>query len=173
MPRQQLIDFQNRLAGLKSCFDLTEKELESTSICPHCNFRPLTETGKAAGGLLLGQMDGDLDTILTGWTTALLSNLEDPTIQANMNLLKNDDREPFNDFISSRELPTPLGNGFIYALKEVLSGLVKVATTAKDLQAALQMSGGPATPAEMKKRFEEHVDQLTKGEDRAEVPVSW
>ena len=171
MPRQQLSDFQNRLAGLKSCFALTEKELESTSICPHCNFRPLTETGKAAGGLLLGQMDGDLDTILTGWTTALLSNLEDPTIQANMNLLKNDDREPLNDFISSRELPTPLGNGFIYALKEVLSGLVKVTITAKDLQAALQMSGGPATPAEMKKRFEEHVDQLTKGKDQAKVRI--
>ncbi|MEI6310192.1 MAG: DUF6079 family protein, partial [bacterium] len=36
MPRQHLLDFQNRLAGLKSCFALTEQELEASPICPHC-----------------------------------------------------------------------------------------------------------------------------------------
>jgi hypothetical protein len=30
MPRQQLTDFQNRLAGLKSCFALTEQELDTS-----------------------------------------------------------------------------------------------------------------------------------------------
>lgn len=30
MPRQQLTDFQNRLAGLKSCFALTEQNLDAT-----------------------------------------------------------------------------------------------------------------------------------------------
>ena len=44
MPRQQLLDFQNRLAGLKSCFALTEQELGTAAVCPHCNFKPATET---------------------------------------------------------------------------------------------------------------------------------
>ena len=38
MPRQHLSDFQNRLAGLKSCFALTEQELEASPVCPHCGF---------------------------------------------------------------------------------------------------------------------------------------
>jgi uncharacterized protein DUF6079 len=40
MPRQHLSDFQNRLAGLKSCFALTEQELDASPVCPHCNFKP-------------------------------------------------------------------------------------------------------------------------------------
>ena len=36
MPRQHLSDFQNRLAGLRSCFALTEQELEASPVCPHC-----------------------------------------------------------------------------------------------------------------------------------------
>ena len=66
-----------------------------------------------------------------------------------------------------KELPVPLDSNFVHALKEVLSGLVKVTVKAQELQQALQVTDGPATPAEMKKRFEEYIDQLTKGKDPA------
>jgi len=33
MPIQQLTDFQNRLAGLKSCFALTEQQLDASPVC--------------------------------------------------------------------------------------------------------------------------------------------
>jgi len=56
-------------------------------------------------------------------------------------------------------------------LKEVLSGLVKVTVKAQELQHALQVTAGPATPTEMKKRFEEYIDQLTKGKDPAKVRI--
>jgi hypothetical protein len=36
---------------------------------------------------------------------------------------------------------------------------------------ALQVTDGPATPVEMKKRFEEYIDQLTKGKDPAKVRI--
>ena len=42
---------------------------------------------------------------------------------------------------------------------------------AQELQQALQVTDGPATPAEMKKRFEEYIDQLTKGKDPAKVRI--
>ena len=171
MPRQQLTDFQNRLAGLKSCFALTEQNLDSTPICPHCGFRPSVETSVAAGSQVIDQMDAQLDTMLAGWTSTILGNLEDPITQANMDLLKVDDREPLEAFIQSRELPVQLDSNFVHALKEVLSGLVKVAVTVQDLQTALQVTDGPATPTEMKKRFEEYIDQLTKGKDPAKVRI--
>ena len=171
MPRQQLTDYQNRLAGLKSCFTLTEQDLESTPACPHCGFRPSVETGTAQGAQMTDQMDNDLDAIVGNWTSTLLGNLEDPITQTNMDLLKVDDREPLEAFIKSKELPVPLDNNFVHALKEVLSGLMKVSVKAHELQKALQIESGPATPAEIKKRFNDFIDQLTKGKDPAKVRI--
>ncbi len=68
----------------------------------------------------------------------------------------------------------PLNGDFVNALKEVLSGLVKVTVKAQELQHALQVADGPATPAtpaEMKKRFEEYIDQLANGKDPAKVRI--
>jgi hypothetical protein len=171
MPRQQLTDYQNRLAGLKSCFALTEQNLDASPICPHCGFRPSVETFASAGSQMIDQMDAQLDAMVSAWTSTILSNLEDPITQANMDLLKIDDREPLEAFIKSKELPVPLDSNFVHALKEVLSGLVKVTVKAQELQQALQVTDGPATPAEMKKRFEEYIDQLTKGKDPAKVRI--
>jgi hypothetical protein len=50
MPRQHLTDFQNRLAGLRSCFAITEQELDTSPICTHCGFRPAAE-GISGSGL--------------------------------------------------------------------------------------------------------------------------
>lgn len=171
MPRQQLTDYQNRLAGLKSCFALTEQNLDASPICPHCGFRPSVETFASAGSQMIDQMDAQLDAMVAAWTSTLLSNLEDPITQANMDLLKIDDREPLETFIHSKELSMPLHSNLVHALKEVLSGLVKVTVKAEALQQALQIEGGPATPAEMKKRFEAYIDQLTKGKDPAKVRI--
>ena len=169
MPRQQLTDFQNRLADLRSCFALTEKDLDATPICPHCHFKPSAETNKATASQVIDQMDAQLDTMVTAWTETILGNLEDPITQTNMGLLKKEDRKPLEDFVTSRELPIPLDNNFVHALKEVLSGLVKVVAKAQRLQATLQE--GPATPGEMKRRFEEYIDQLTKGQDPSKVRI--
>jgi N12 class adenine-specific DNA methylase len=81
------------------------------------------------------------------------------------------DREPLEAFIKSKELPVTLDSNFIHALKEVLSGLVKVTVKAQELHSVLQVTDGPATPAEMKKRFEEYIDQLTNGKDPAKVRI--
>jgi hypothetical protein len=171
MPRQQLTEFQNRLAALKSCPALTEKELDSSPICPHCGFRPSTEPFTGSGAQMIDQMDARLDDIIDAWTTTILNNLEDPITKTTMNLQKPDDRELLEAFIESRELPTPIENNFVHALKEVLSGLIKVPVNIDDFQKALGITQGPATPAEMKKRFEGYLDQLTRGKDPAKVRI--
>lgn len=171
MPRQQLTDFQNRLAEPKSCYALTEKELDSNPVCIHCNFRPSVEKSEVAGPQFIDQMETQLDTLLDDWTITILSNLEDPITQENMSLLKSEEREQLEAFIKSRELPMPLDNDFIHALQEVFSGLVKVTFKVQDLQSALKVTGGPATPVEMKKRFEEYIDDLTRGKDPAKVRI--
>jgi len=120
---------------------------------------------------MIDYMDTQLDVMLEGWTNTILSNLEDPITQADIGLLKSDDREQIEAFIKSRKLPLPLNTNFVHALKEVLSGLVKVTFKVQDLQDVLQVTGGSATPTEIKKRFEEYIDKLTWGKDQAKVRI--
>jgi hypothetical protein len=86
MPRQQLTEFQNRLAGLRSCFALTERDLDASPICPHCDFRPQPGMMTTAANSLK-QIDQALDTMVANWTSALLANLEDPITRHNLDLL--------------------------------------------------------------------------------------
>jgi len=171
MPRQHLTDFQNRLAGLKSCFGLTEQDLIAAPVCPHCSFRPGTEAPATPAATVLEHLDTELDKLLEDWTQTLLANLEDPTTRDNLDLLKPEARKLVDAFLKERKLPEELGQEFIHALQEVLSGLVKVAIRPEDLRAALLKGGSPATPAEMKKRFEEYLDELAKGNEPGKVRI--
>ncbi|MDA2937215.1 DUF6079 family protein [Acidobacteria bacterium AH-259-A15] len=171
MPRQHLTDLQNCLAGLKSCFALTEQELDASPVCPHCNFKPGAEPLVAPVGTVLDGLDGELDKLVEDWTQTLLTNLEDPTTKGNLDLLKPEPKKLVNGFIKKRALPDELDQDFIHALGEVLSGLQKVPLKIADLRAALLAGGSPVTPTEMKKRFEEYLDRLTKGKEPGKVRI--
>ena len=171
MPRQHLSDFQNRLAGLRSCFALTEQELQATPVCPHCNFKPGGEQPVSPAGTMLDALDGELDKLVETWTQTLLANLEDPTTKGNLTLLKSEQRELVGGFIKKRALPDDLDQDFIHALQEALSGLTKVSVKVADLRDALLAGGSPATPMEMRKRFEQYMDQITKGKEPGKVRI--
>jgi hypothetical protein len=120
---------------------------------------------------MIDQMDAQLDSMILAWTSTILNNLKDPITRTNVELLRVDDREPLMTFIESHELPVPLDGNVVHALKDALSGLIKVTVKARELQTALQVEDGPATPTEMKKRFEDYIDQLTRGKDSAKVRI--
>jgi hypothetical protein len=125
----------------------------------------------APAGTVLDGLDDELDKLVANWTQTLLTNLEDPTTRGNLDLLKPEPKKLVNGFIKKRELPDDPGQDFIHALSEVLSGLQKVPVKTADLRAALLSGGSPATPAEMKKRFEEYLDKLTKGKEPGKVRI--
>ena len=125
----------------------------------------------APAGTVLDGLDDELDKLVANWTQTLLTNLEDPTTKDNLDLLKDEAKELVNGFIKKRALPDVLGQGFILALSDVLSGLQKVPVKTADLRAALLSGGSPATPAEMKKRFEEYLDELIKGKEPRKVRI--
>ncbi len=171
MPRQHLMDFQNRLAGLKSCFALTEQDLEASAECPHCHYRPVAELVTAPAGQALRTLDDEMDNLLTSWTQTLLGNLADPTTREHLALLKPNQREMVQRFMKSKKLPDALDHDFIQAVQEVLRGLAKVVVTTAELRSALLSAGSPATLAEMKKRFADFLDEKAKGKDPARVRI--
>ena len=139
MPRQQLTDFQNRLASLKSCFALTEQELDASPVCPHphCSFKPASEPLALPVAIVLNDLDNQLDTLVGNWTQTLLANLEDPTTKGNLALLKTAQRKLVDSFSHDQALPNNLSQDFIHALQEVLSGLIKVPVKIDDLRGAV------------------------------------
>jgi len=171
MNASQLTEFENRLAGLKSCLALTEQQLQATPICPHCQFRPANEAVDIPAGSLLSEMDNRLEQLLAEWTQTLLGNLEDPMTRENVNLLRDEQKPLVIDFLRSRTLPDPLNKEFIQAVQDVLSGLVKVVVKTPDLQKALLSGGSPCTLQEMNKRFESYLRELAKGKDLAKVRI--
>ena len=171
LPRQQLTDFEHRLAAIKSCFATAEQELDAAAECPHCAFRPSAEPVQAAAGNVLSGLDGELDALISTWTGILLTNLEDPTTRDQLELLGPDQRDVVQAFIASGTLPDDPSPDFMDAVAQVMSGLSKVVVTAEDLCRALFPSGSPAPPSELKKRFGDYVDERAKGMDEAKVRI--
>ena len=171
MPRQHLLDFQNRLAGLRSCFALTEQDLTTSAVCPHCSFKPVAEPLTVSAVATLDSLDSELEKLIEDWTRTLLVNLEDPTTKGNLTLISPDSQRIVEDFARQLTLPDQLDQQFIQALKEILSGLTKVPVRTSDLRDALLAGGSPVTPAEMRRRFDAYLESLMRGMEPDKVRI--
>lgn len=170
MPTSQLTSFEEKLDKLKSCASLVESELSASPVCPHCGFRPANEQGDLLPAAnVLKQLDEELDRLIDGWTQTLLDNLDDPIIQENFDLLKPAARSLVDGFISSKRLPDPVTPEFVAAVQEALSGLEKINVSSADIRQALLQGGSPATPEDLRKRFETFLNDRCKGKDTTKL----
>ena len=170
MPTSQLTSFEEKLDKLKSCASLVESELSASPVCPHCGFRPANEQGDLLPAAnVLKQLDEELDRLIDGWTQTLLDNLDDPIIQENFDLLKPAARSLVDGFISSKSLPDPVTPEFVAAVQEALSGLEKINVSSADIRQALLQGGSPATPEDLRKRFETFLNDRCKGKDTTKL----
>jgi predicted ATPase len=170
MPKQQLTDYQKRLADLQSCFDLTRQDLDNYPICPHCHFHAVADI-VVSGSDMLQQLDDELDRILEQWIDILINNLEDPITQINIDeLLQDEDKKQVQAFIDSRQLPDVVDSNFVQTLKTILAGLQKVVIRKGDLLKTVSELG-PAAPDKIKSVLIGYVDELTKGKDPQKVRI--
>jgi hypothetical protein len=170
MPTSQLTSFEEKLDKLKSCASLVESELLASPWCPHCGFRPANEQGDLLpASNILKQLDDELDRLIGGWAQTLLDNLDDPIIQENFDLLMPAARSIVDGFISSKALPDPVTPDFVAAVQEALSGLEKINVSGADIRQALLQGGSPATPDDLRKRFETFLNERCKGKDTTKL----
>ena len=170
MPTSQLTSFEEKLDKLKSCASLVDSELSASPVCPHCNFRPANEQGDLLPAAnVLKQLDDELDRLLEGWVQTLVDNLEDPIIQSNFELLKDTSRKIVTGFAETKTLPEMVTPEFIAAVQEALSGLEKISVAQDDIRKALLQGGSPATPEDLRKRFEAFLTDRCKGKDTTKL----
>jgi hypothetical protein len=170
MPTGQLTAFEEKLDKLKSCASLIEADLNASPFCPHCGFRPANEQrDMLPAANVLASLDDELDRLLGGWQQTLLDNLEDPIIQANLELLKPGDSKLVKAFLASRTLPESVTPEFVGAIQEALSGLEKIAVSRDEIRDALLAGGSPATPDDLRKRFEAFINERSRGKDASKL----
>ncbi len=170
MPTSQLTSFDAKLDKLKSCTALVEAELAASPFCPHCSYRPANEQGEMLPAAnVLKQLDEELDRLLASWQQTLLDNLDDPVIQANFDLLRPAPRALIVSFVKSKALPDPVPPDFVAAVQEALSGLEKIGVSSDDIKNALLQGGSPASPDDLRKRFETFLNDRCKGKDTSKL----
>jgi hypothetical protein len=170
LPTSQLTNFEEKLNKLKSCAALVDSELAASPVCPHCNFRPANEQGDMLpAGNVLKQLDDELDRLLESWVQTLVDNLEDPIIQSNFELLKPSSRKIVSGFAETGTLPDMVTPEFIAAVQEALSGLERITVTDEEIKHALLQGGSPATPEDLRKRFEGFLNDRCKGKDTTKL----
>jgi len=168
LPRQQLNQIEKSLKQLQACYALTENDLTTQTICPHCGYRPQSEPPLPENvHTLLAQVDQTLEQIRRDWTQTLLTELENAAHQRE--LLKPESRTQLETFLTHRLLPDDLTRHFIDAVQESLSGLIKVTVNVAELQKTLQHDGSPMTVIEIQKRFNDYLNELTKGQELGKI----
>ena len=170
MPTSQLTSFEDKLGKLRSCSSLVESNLQTVVYCPHCGFNPKNEQATLLpAASALKELDEELDSLLDGWKQALLNDLSDPFTEANFELLRPAARKLIKDFLASRTLPDPVTPEFVSAVQEALAGLEKVLVAAEEIKTALLQGGSPATPDDLRKRFDNFLLDRCKGKDASKL----
>lgn len=186
LPVSQISDFKQSLANLQTCFALTETELQTDPVCPHCHFKLTSEqhTFSVAGNVAesseqytfsaeskLAEYDGKLDELVESWTRMLLDNLDDPTTQASLDLLAPERRIKIDEFIAARHLPDEIESEVVQVMREVLAGLSKVVISLAELRAELMVDGAATAPITMEQRFKDYLTSKIKGHDARKVRI--
>lgn len=171
LPRTKLLTFQNRLLSLITCFSLAKQELETSPICPHCNYPPIEEPMKGTASSIMEELDKELDIINSEWDQTLLGNLIEPMIKENISLLKPEERDMVEGILDDFKLPDKLSDSLLKVLGEVLSGLDKVEVTVAELVGDFTEGGMPCTVEEYRRRFDDHLEALVKGKNQSKIRI--
>lgn len=171
LPTNQLLEYRNKLAGLRTQGVLLEKDLQVDPVPSNLDFRPVNEDLTISAREKLQLLEDQLNVLVKSWTDTLLENLEDPITRESLGLLSEVDRAPIDEFIKSRSLPKSIDQDFIKALRVVLQGLVPVEISSDQIRDALFANGTAATVDQIKQRLDQFITEKCRGQDLSKVRI--
>jgi len=163
-----LIKLENDFGTLKSCTELDKNELGNEPLCPHCNYNP-HEVGIFNSKEKIASLDKVLNQIEENMQKSLADNLTDPTVKGAVDLLEERKKKIVQKLAEKNQLPDEITDEFIQSLNEVLSGLEKAEIKIEELVEYLQKGGLPCTQEELQNRFNQYLEEKTKGKTKSKV----
>ncbi len=134
---------------------------------PYHDFNPREYYGKPTFNI--HQLEEQLDNILDKWTTAMRSVFKDPSVQENMDILNNNDKQLVEDFRSSKvELTADNASRLRNLIAQFAQGIDKVEITMEDIRKQLSK---PLTPQEAIDTLTSYIDGLCAGKERNKVRI--
>lgn len=171
LPGNQYLGLLNKARSLSACPDLTREELDRQAACPHCNFRPAEEWELPAVGMVLSQLDEEIDNILDGWRRIMLDFVSDPGVASGLELLETEQKRVINEFRDRGKLPDEITDHFIQGMQLLFRGLDGVALPVSELKQDLVGDGGPCTVEEIRRRFDKYLAGVLGGRDPGKVRI--
>ena len=170
LPGGRFGTLEQALIDLQSCKTFDPAELTRSVTCPECNYRPRPAGHSTAAARLEG-IEEQISRLYTEWERALAESLATPEMIDQTKLLEREARQAVEAFVRSRRFPDPVTEQFVLAVQQVLNRFEVRAIASNDVWESLFPEAAPATPAELKGRFAELVDQLVgdKPEDRVRL----
>jgi len=160
----------DRVGSLRSCFALTEKDLESKPRCPHCSFNPGQDI-IFFSSQTIDELEDALTDMEERWSHTVVSSLCDPTVEESIKLLEPSSQVTIAEVIESGTVPDEPSDELIQALIEIERGLQKVEIDMKDVRQALIAAGSARKPDEVKDRFDELLSKKIKGSSTDKVRI--
>lgn len=168
LPINKLDAVLTKLSSLKTCYNLTNKDMETSFVCPHCHFKP-NEKGDPVHGVI-DHVETQIDSLEGDFKEIILGSIEDPMIKDNIAYLKPDQQRQINDFLEHRRLPETVDNNFVIAVNTLLKGLEKIEIELETLRQAIT-GEGPVTVDDMHKKFKRYMDTIVQGKDESKVRI--
>jgi predicted ATPase len=168
LPNQVLSEWQRRLDSFITCYQLKREDLQHSATCPHCKFRPKEEA--SLNQFKLETLEDELGELLNNWTNTLLNNFNDPTIKENIALLRPEQQELVQQFISQKSFSLPIDIRLIQAINDLLKGINKVEITLNQIT-DMMANGSPLTVEELRRRFEMLIQQTVGNQPTNQIRV--
>ncbi|MBE1555502.1 DUF6079 family protein [Sporosarcina limicola] len=154
LPREQIINWEKALVGLKTCYQVSADNLQHAPMCSECKFRPTEVTTNEKA--MLKNLEQELPNIFENWTETLLTNFNDATVKENILLLKPEQQTLIAELITNQAFTLPVDVRLIQAINDLLKGIDKVEVSLIDIE-EMMANGSPLTVEELRKRFEEMI----------------
>lgn len=154
LPREQLVNWEKSLNGLKTCYHVTVDSLQHSPMCSECKYRPTEVTTNEKA--MLKKLEQELPDMYDSWTDTLLTNFNDTTVKANIELLKPEQQSLVKELISNKAFTLPLDIRLVQAINDLLKGIDKIEISVADIE-DMMANGSPLTVEELRKRFEEMI----------------
>ncbi|NSW90431.1 MAG: exonuclease SbcC [Firmicutes bacterium] len=168
LPVIRLTKILEKISGLNTCYNLTEQDMKSKYICPHCKFNP-SEGSKPVYGVI-DSVENDIDRLYEEWTEIIINSIEDPMVKGNIPYLKPEQQEAINKLLNTGKLPDVIDGNFISGVNTLMQGLEKIEVSIEDMKKAV-FGDGPAGIDDIRARFERFIGELTKGKDENKVRI--